>query len=117
MSVAKEGAAAKYGIKASRTTPESGLARHRVSPYFADQNAEGGMIVRAEWPGYVIDILVSVGQEVEEEEYLALLESTDSSHTQLYVMAPEAGRIKKVLIEEGDFVGEDDDLFEFSDIE
>lgn len=73
------------------------------------------MIVRAEYPGYVIDVLVSEGQEVDEDEFLILLESTDSSHTQFYIAAPDAGRIRRIMIEEGDFANEDDELLELVD--
>ena len=68
------------------------------------------MIVRAEWPGYVMDVLVRLGEEVEEDQALVLLEGTDSSHTPFYVSAPEAGKVREILVEEGDFAEEDDEL-------
>ncbi len=71
--------------------------------------------VRAEWPGYVMDVLVHPGQEVEEDEPLMILEGTDAQHTQFYINAPEGGRVKEVLIEEGDFAHEDDDLLVIGD--
>jgi acetyl/propionyl-CoA carboxylase alpha subunit len=58
---------------------------------------EGGMIIRAEWPGYIVDVLVAPGQEVEEDETLMLLEGTDATHTP--------------------FAEEDDDLVELAEIE
>lgn len=73
------------------------------------------MIVRAEWPGYVVDVLVSLGQEVEEDEALVLLEGTDSGHTPFYANAPESCKIKRLIVEEGDFVEEDDELLEVSE--
>ena len=73
------------------------------------------MIIRAEWPGYVVDVLVTPGQEVEEDETLMLLESTDSSHTPFYVSAPESGKITQILLDEGDFAEEDDDLVEMAE--
>lgn len=73
------------------------------------------MIIRAEWPGTVIDVLVSPGQEVEEDEVLVLLEGTDAARTPFYANAPEAGRIRKILIEEGDFADEDDELLEMGE--
>lgn len=73
------------------------------------------MIVRAEWPGYVVDILVSSDQEVDEDQGLVLCESTDSAHTPFYVNAPDNGKIKRILVEEGDFVDEDDELLEMID--
>jgi biotin carboxyl carrier protein len=75
---------------------------------------EGGMIIRAEWPGYVVDVLVAPGQEVEEDETLMLLEGTDATHTPFYVSAPESGKIQQILLEEGDFAEEDDDLVEMT---
>ncbi|MBL0211548.1 MAG: hypothetical protein IPQ13_11670 [Holophagaceae bacterium] len=75
------------------------------------------MIVKAEWPGYVMDILVKLGQEVEEEEPLMLLEGTDSGHTPFYIHSPEAGKVRELLIEEGDFAAEDDDLVLLGDID
>jgi biotin carboxyl carrier protein len=75
------------------------------------------MIVRAEWPGYVVDVLVRPGQEVDEDEPLMILEGTDSSRSSFYVNAPEGGKVREVLIEEGDFVYEDDDLVALGDSE
>jgi biotin carboxyl carrier protein len=75
------------------------------------------MIIRAEWPGYVVDVLVSQGQEVEEDEALVLLEGTDTDHTPFYCNAPESGKVKRISVEEGDFVDEDDELIEVSELE
>ena len=70
------------------------------------------MTINAEWPGYILDIFVSEGEEVEEDQQLMLLEGTDEARTQFYVHAPEAGKILKILAEDGGFVQEDDELFE-----
>lgn len=75
------------------------------------------MIIRAEWPGYVVDVLVSQGQEVEEDEALVLLEGTDTDHTPFYSNAPEPGKVKRINVEEGDFVEEDDELMEIVEAE
>jgi biotin carboxyl carrier protein len=75
------------------------------------------MIIRAEWPGYVVGVLVTPGQEVEEDESLMLLEGTDTGHTPFYVSAPESGKVKRILLEEGDFAEEDDDLVELADMD
>lgn len=75
------------------------------------------MIIRAEWPGYVVGVLVAPGQEVEEDESLMLLEGTDTGHTPFYVSAPESGKIKRILLEEGDFAEEDDELVELADMD
>ena len=73
------------------------------------------MIVRAEWPGYVVDVLVRPGQEVEEDEPLLILEGTDSARSSFYIHAPECGKVREILIEEGDFAYEDDDLVVIGD--
>jgi len=73
------------------------------------------MIISAEWPGCVLDVFVSVGQEVDEDEQLMLLEGTDGDRTQFFVHAPEAGRIVKILVEDGDFAQVDDDLVEIAE--
>jgi len=75
------------------------------------------MIIRAEWPGYVVDILVNVGQEVDEDENLLLMEGTDSAHTPYYISAPDSGKIRKIYLEEGDFADEDDDLIDFGEVD
>jgi len=75
------------------------------------------MMIRAEWPGTVVDVFVQVGQEVEEDETLVLMEGTDSARTPFYINAPEACRIKKILVEEGDFSEEDDDILEVVEAE
>jgi len=75
------------------------------------------MIIRAEWPGYVVGVLVTPGQEVEEDESLMLLEGTDTGHTPFYISAPESGKIKRLLVEEGDFAEEDDELVELADMD
>ena len=75
------------------------------------------MIVRAEWPGYVMDVLVRLGEEVEEDQALILLEGTDSSHTPFYINSPEAGKVREILVEEGDFAEEDDELVALSEYE
>lgn len=72
-------------------------------------------IIRAEWPGYVMDVLVRPGQEVEEDEPLMILEGTDAQHTQFYVNAVEGGKVRDIFVEEGDFAQEDDDLLAIGD--
>ncbi len=75
------------------------------------------MIIRAEWPGTVVDVFVQQGQEVEEDEALVLMEGADHGRTPFYVNAPEACRIKRILIEEGDFAEEDDELLEVAEVD
>jgi biotin carboxyl carrier protein len=75
------------------------------------------MIISAEWAGYIIEIFVSEGQEVDEDEQLMLMEGTDDARTQFFVHAPETGIISKVLVADGDFVEEDDELIELAEAE
>ena len=75
------------------------------------------MIVKAEWPGYVIEVLVRSGQEVEEDEPLVLLEGTDAQRSTFYIHAVEGGKVKEIFVEEGDFAHEDDDLLVIGEIE
>ena len=75
------------------------------------------MIVRAEWPGLAVDVLVTLGQEVEEDEPLILMEGTDAEHTPFYINAPESGKIRRIMIEEGDFAEEDDEIIEMCEID
>ena len=73
------------------------------------------MIISAEWPGCVLNIFVTKGQEVDEDEQLMLLEGADEARTQFFVHAPEFGKVTKIYVEEGDFVQEDDELIELAD--
>lgn len=75
------------------------------------------MIVKAEWPGYIIDVLVRTGQEVEEDEPLVLLEGTDAGRSTFYINASEGGKVKEIFVEEGDFAHEDDDLLVIGEVE
>jgi biotin carboxyl carrier protein len=74
------------------------------------------MIVSAEWQGCVLDIFVSEGQEVDEDEQLMLIEETDGDRTQHFIHAPEAGRIANILVEDGDSIQVDDDLVEIAEL-
>jgi len=75
------------------------------------------MIVSAEWPGCVLDVFVSEGEEVDEDEQLMLLEGADEARTQFFVHTPVAGKVAKILVEDGDFVQDDDDLIEITETE
>ena len=73
--------------------------------------------IKSEITGSVWKILKGPGDAVEEEEALILMESTDQDHTPFYVNAPEAGKVREILLEEGDFADEDDELMVLSDVE
>jgi hypothetical protein len=46
---------------------------------------------------------------------LMILEGTDSSRSSFYINAPEGGKVREILLEEGDFAYEDDDLVVIGD--
>jgi biotin carboxyl carrier protein len=75
------------------------------------------MIISAEWPGYIVEIFVTEGQEVDEDEELMLLEGTDEARSQFYCHAPESGKIAKILVSDGDFVQDDEELIELVESE
>jgi biotin carboxyl carrier protein len=76
---------------------------------------EKNMIISAGWPAHILDVFISEGQEVDEGEQLMLLEGADEERTQMFLHAPEAGRIVKIFVEEGDSTQEDDDLVELAE--
>lgn len=59
--------------------------------------------------GTVWKIKVAVGDVVEEEQAVAILESMKM---EMPVEAPQAGKVAKILVEEGQAVEEDDVLLE-----
>lgn len=61
--------------------------------------------VKSQMTGSVWKIVVEVGQQVEEDEELVILESMKM---EIPIVAPEAGIIKEILVNESDFVSEDD---------
>ena len=61
------------------------------------------MDVKAELVGNLWKIVTEVGQEVEEDDTLMILESMKM---EIPVTAPVAGKISKILVKEGDVVQE-----------
>jgi acetyl-CoA carboxylase biotin carboxyl carrier protein len=59
--------------------------------------------VKAELVGNLWKIVTEVGQQVEEDDTLMILESMKM---EIPVTAPTAGRISKILVKEGDVVQE-----------
>jgi acetyl-CoA carboxylase biotin carboxyl carrier protein len=68
-----------------------------------------GIEVRAHITGTVWKINVGVGDAVEEEQAVVILESMKM---EMPVEAPQAGKVSKILVEEGQAVEEDDVLLE-----
>jgi acetyl-CoA carboxylase biotin carboxyl carrier protein len=65
--------------------------------------------IRAPITGNVWKILVGVGDDVEVEQVVAILESMK---LEIPVESEIAGRVSKVIAAEGDSIGEDDPMFE-----
>jgi acetyl-CoA carboxylase biotin carboxyl carrier protein len=65
--------------------------------------------IRAPITGNVWKVVAQVGDEVEVEQVVAILESMK---LEIPVESEVAGRITAVLVSEGDSIGEDDPMFE-----
>jgi acetyl-CoA carboxylase biotin carboxyl carrier protein len=65
--------------------------------------------IRAPITGNVWKILVAVGDDVEVDQVVAILESMK---LEIPVESELAGRVSKVVVAEGDSIGEDDPMFE-----
>ncbi len=63
--------------------------------------------IRAEMAGKVLEIRVQVGDPVDSDQDVIIMESMKM---QIPVVAPSAGRVKAVLVSEGQFVNEGDAL-------
>lgn len=65
------------------------------------------MEIKANMAGSVWKVLVSVGDEIGEEQDVIILESMKM---EIPIGAEQAGRISEVMVNEGDFVNEGDIL-------
>lgn len=65
------------------------------------------MEIKANMAGSVWKVLVSVGDEIGEEQDVIILESMKM---EIPIGAEQAGRISEVMVSEGDFVNEGDIL-------
>lgn len=68
-------------------------------------------MVRAEMAGKVLEVCVSEGEAVQEDQDLAILESMKM---QIPVGSPEAGTVKRVLAAPGQFLNEGDPIVELA---
>ena len=62
------------------------------------------MQIRSEWPGTVTEISVAVGDSVQEEDEVLILESMKMLTP---VVSPATGRVSAIHVEVGDVVEED----------
>jgi biotin carboxyl carrier protein len=70
------------------------------------------MIVRSDIAANVWKIEVAVGDRVEADQTLAILESMKM---EIPVEAPKAGTVAEIMIAEGETIGEDQALFRIED--
>lgn len=66
--------------------------------------------IKAPMPGLVLNINVEVGQEVEENDSLLVLEAMKMENN---FASPRAGKIKSILVEKGQAVDKGQLLIEF----
>ncbi|MFN4150405.1 MAG: biotin/lipoyl-containing protein [Candidatus Sericytochromatia bacterium] len=65
------------------------------------------MEIKSNMAGTVLEVLVAVGDAVEEGQDVICLESMKM---QMYISAEEAGTVKEIKTDVGDFVNEGDSL-------
>lgn len=70
-------------------------------------SAEGDYPVKAPMPGSVLDVKVTVGDQVAEGDVLIVLEAMKMENE---LTAPQAGTVKEVLVKKGDTVNSGDPL-------
>ncbi|MFC5560320.1 acetyl-CoA carboxylase biotin carboxyl carrier protein subunit [Ureibacillus thermophilus] len=66
-------------------------------------------IVKANMAGSVWKIVVSEGEQVEEGQDVVILESMKM---EIPIAAEASGVVKRILVQEGDFINVDDDILE-----
>jgi acetyl-CoA carboxylase biotin carboxyl carrier protein len=66
--------------------------------------------ISADMAGKVLEICVHVGDQVEADQDIVVMESMKM---QIPVAAPRPGRVTAILVSEGQFVNEGDPLVEF----
>ncbi|MEE2875761.1 MAG: acetyl-CoA carboxylase biotin carboxyl carrier protein subunit [Chloroflexota bacterium] len=59
--------------------------------------------VKAEWPGVVSEIKVSVGDKVTEDQEIIILESMKMLTP---ILSPAAGTVSEIAVEQGQYVDE-----------
>ncbi len=67
--------------------------------------------IKAHMAGTILDIPVQVGQAVAEGQDVACLESMKM---QMFIQADEAGTVRLIKVQPGDFVNEGDTILELS---
>ncbi len=89
----------KPAVDRPKTAP---LAAKQLKPSLMVDDSEG---VKAPLPGMIIDVLVKEGDTVKAGQDLILMEAMKMENQ---VQAPHDGAVKKVYVDKGDSVAEDD---------
>ncbi|MCX2720400.1 acetyl-CoA carboxylase biotin carboxyl carrier protein subunit [Lentiprolixibacter aurantiacus] len=77
---------------------------------FALSSARNISSIEAPMPGLILEISVEVGQEVQEDDPLLILEAMKMENV---ITSPRAGIIKSIQVSQGDAVDKDNLLIEF----
>lgn len=104
----------KYSIKVNSNTYEVDIA-DSLDIMIAEMGFSVGASkqvnsIKSPMPGLIIDIQVAVGQTVEEEDYLLVLEAMKMENI---ITSPRAGTIKSIEVAKGDAVDKGKLLIEF----
>lgn len=104
----------KYSIKVNSNTYEVDIA-DSLDMMIAEMGFSVGASkqvnsIKSPMPGLIIDIQVAVGQTVEEEDYLLVLEAMKMENI---ITSPRAGTIKSIEVAKGDAVDKGKLLIEF----
>lgn len=91
----------------SINTPLDGLIK---AMGFASNGQKSIDSIMAPMPGLILDILVSEGQEVQEDDQLLILEAMKMENI---IASPRSGTIKKIGVKKGDAVDKKQLLIEF----
>jgi len=90
-----------------RAEPAANNTEKNVQEKFAPTGGPGGSKVKAPMPGSVLEVKVSVGDEVSEGDVLLVLEAMKMENE---LTAAQAGTVSEVLVKKGDTVNSGDPL-------
>lgn len=101
-------AASPRPVERSATPAAKAPKEAKRSPVGVNDNAEG---VKSPLPGLIIDVLVKEGDSVKAGQNLIMMEAMKMENQ---IQAPYDGTVKKVFVNKGDSVAEDDVLVDLS---
>jgi biotin carboxyl carrier protein len=91
---------------AASKTPVAPKETKRPVPVGVNGGAEG---IRSPLPGLIVDVLVKEGDSVKAGQNMMVMEAMKMENQ---IQAPHDGTVKKVFVDKGDTVAEDDVLIE-----